>query len=504
MTSPSIGRETRNMVVGRAVTLLLSLVGMVLYPKLLGPEAHGAFQYYHSLHLFLLGFLNGCAAPMAAHYVALYRAGQPARQGVLLRQVFRWYVVLLIPVLLVYPILRDTTGFGWIFFGVAASGLSQVIASAVYGLGRLGPITWFPVLTLFLKIVLICGIGAWVFRSRGLTAMETWGVHAIPGWLFVATVPPLIWMVSAYGLHRSEWFVPGESQQLLDQSSYYPWEEIRNFGLATVIGQIVYQVFTRTLTVVARQFGYPLDEVGYLGLATQAFGQVVFLAGIFSIGVYPWLVSAGKLGDQDRFKKLQTEAWRLCAAFGGYLVVAMCVLIRPTVWIFLGQEYREDIDLLVRMVWVCALAGALMLAGEFHLRMLISITSMKKYLLALLIGFPLSLPYLIWVLAQGRGILALTWVLPLGVGCMTLLALYFSPKTENFHRVNLLTLLGMGLSSAAAYPFAHLTLANFLTQGLVLSVVYVLWCWLVRLIGPEDLARLTHAKRPAPPEARLE
>src|SRR5690606_26676143 len=104
-------------------------VGLVLYPRLLGPEAHGWFQYYLSLNLFLLGFLNGCAAPMAAHFIPLYRVSEPERQGVLLVQLFRWYALLLVLIALTRPFLTVEAGFWWIFLASGAAGLAQLISS---------------------------------------------------------------------------------------------------------------------------------------------------------------------------------------------------------------------------------------------------------------------------------------------------------------------------------------------------------------------------------------
>ena len=488
------------MFVGRGVTIVLSLAGLVLYPKILGPDAHGAFQYYLSLNLLLLGLLNGSAAPMAAHYVALYRVSDPPRQGVFLIQTFRWYLLLIGLLWLVRPLLRDPTGFEWICVAVAISGFSQLVSAAIYGLGVLGPITWFPVLTLFVRIMLICGVGWVVFQASGPEAMKVWGIAWIPLLLLLSTLPSVAWMVSAFFRWKHEWFTGATAKTIPAKPALFPWKEIGQFGIAAVLGQLIYQTFTRTLTVFAKQWDYPLDEIGYLGLATQAFGQIVFLSGIFSTSVYPWLVSAGKEGNHDRFQRLQSESWRLCAVTAGWLVALVCILIRPLVWLFLGEEYHSDIDTIVTLVRIAAVAGAFMVVGEFHLRMLISLTQMRSYLFSLVVGFSLAFPYLLWVLAGHKSIAFLAWTLPLGVACMSGISVYMAPRTSGFWRTSSLTIAGCLLAMSAAVPFSSNTYTCLFVQGTVITLVYTSWAWVTGLVGREDLARLAQTRKPSPDE----
>jgi O-antigen/teichoic acid export membrane protein len=496
MSQVSISREARVMFAGRGVTIVLSLLALVLFPRTLGPEAHGWFQYYSNLSLLLLGFLNGCAAPMAAHFVPLYRVSEPQRQGVLLVQLFRWYVLLLLMTSLARPLLMEESGFWWIFLASGAAGLAQLISSAVYGLGRMGPITWFPVLILFLRILFICGIAAGIEIFSGRGNLPHFGEVWIPVWMFLTTLPSLLWMGVTYFRNRSEWFQGEVTQKALQAASWLPWTEIGRFGLATVLGQIVYQIFTRTLTVIAMQWGYPTAHVGYLGLATQGFGQVVFLAGIFSVSVYPWMVSAWKAGESERFARLQSEAWRLCALVGGWLVACMITLIRPLVLVFLGPEYHGEVELIVELVRIGAVAGALMLAGEFHLRILLAQTEMNRYLGALAIGFSMVSPYLLWVLWAEKDIDSLAWTLPLGVACMTLIAVRLAPKTTGFYRTTLLAVAGGALSGTAVHFLESDNLTSLVLQTVLLTILYAAFAWGVGLGKREDLDRLR--KTPAP------
>ncbi|MCA9429418.1 MAG: hypothetical protein KC940_02805, partial [Candidatus Omnitrophica bacterium] len=329
-STPSIGRGAVTMFLGRGVTLVFSLAGLLLFPALLGPEAHGWFQYYLSLQLFLLGFLNGCAAPITAHYVALYRVSDPPRQGILLKQVFRWFLVLFLGVAAIRFLLPDPRGYWWIYVSVGFSGCSQMLASALYGLGRLGTITWFPVLSLIMRMTLICGFGWWVSQTLSLEEMGAWGTRMVPPLLVLSTLPAWFWMVGSFLKNSNNWFIPDPKSEVRAAHAF-PWEEIRDFGFAALLGQILFQSFTRSLPVLAGQMGYPAAHLGYLGLSTQAFGQTIFIAGFFSVALYPWLVSAGGEKDWDRFSRLQSVAWRLSAFLGGWLVVGTLVLIYPAV-----------------------------------------------------------------------------------------------------------------------------------------------------------------------------
>jgi O-antigen/teichoic acid export membrane protein len=495
MAAPSLGRETLTLFAGRAANLALSLSSLFLYPVLLGPKAHGVLQYYTGLYLLLLGFLNGCAAPMLAHFIAIYRVSEPSRQGPYIRQVFRWFFLLLLSLWILYPFLANPMGFGWIFAGVAFSGLAQLLSAAEYGAGRLGPTTWFPVLILFLRLVLVCGMGWQVSRTLAAEQMEDWAQSWIPPLLVLASVPSLIWMMASFWVRRRQWFVPG-GEALPIRKTYFPWREIKILGVSSMVGQLIYQVFTRSLVPLSEQLHYPREQVGYLGLAMQGFGLVVFLAGIFSVSSYPWLVSAWEAGDRDRFSRIQSEAWRMSALVGGWLVASMVGLAHPMVWVVLGKEYRGDIDLMVLLIRVGALAGAFMLVGEFHLRMLLSLTQMTKYLIALALGFATVIPFLTWVILERSSMAFFVWSLPIGVGGAMVISVLLSPRTEGFYRVSGLAILGGTLATAAAYSFEGETLVSLVIEGSVLFAVYGLWAWMTGLARHEDLARVLRAGKP--------
>ncbi len=487
---PSLGRETLVILIGRAVILLLSFAGLFLYPVLLGPQAHGILQYYIGALLLLLGFLNGCAPPMMAHFIAIYRVSDPGRQGPFILQVWRWFGLLLLSLWLLYPFLQDKSGFIWIFLGVAFSGAAQLLANAEYGLGHLGPTTWFPVLILVCRLALIGGGAMLVIKIHGEESLESWSRTWIPVLLVIATIPALIWVFFSFHRRRSEWFV-NQSPSSAFKFSYLPWEEIRSLGIASLLGQLIYQVFTRTLVPLAGQLGYPTEQVGYLGLAIQGFGLTVYIAGIFSISAYPWLVSANEAGERERFKNVQTVSWRFSALLGGWLTAGILGLAYPIVWVVLGERYHTDADLLVTLIQICALAGALMLVAEFHLRILISLTRMKDYLIAVVLGFTPVVPYAAWTLITGKGILTFAWILTIGVGGLMGVSLIFSPHTEGFTRTSLGAVVGV-LASIGAITFieAH-TLATLLIQGLILSLVYWLVAWMVGLVKKEDLSLLS-------------
>ncbi|MCG3195780.1 MAG: hypothetical protein HUU16_15245 [Candidatus Omnitrophica bacterium] len=495
MTPLSLGRETLTLFTGRLANLILSMAGLALYPALLGPQAHGILQNYFGLFLLLLGFLNGCAAPMMAHFVAIYRVSDPPRQGVLAAQVFRWFAVVLFSLWILYPFLQDRTGFGWIFLGVACSGAAQLLAAAEYGLGRLGPSTWFPVLILFLRLVLICGAAWWVRRGTSVLNLEDWAIRAIPPLLLLCSIPSLLWTSASCHKRRAMFFVSG-APTTTQSLSLFPWTEIRALGIAAMVGQLIYQSATRSLVPLSHQLGFSKEQVGYFGLAMQGFGLVVYLAGIFSVSAYPWLVSAQEAGEGDRFRRIQGEAWRMSGLLGGWVVTGMVGMAHPLVWIVLGEEYRPDIDLIVHLIQVSALAGAFMLAAEFHLRMLLCLTAMTRYLIALVAGFAISVPYLVWVILAGRGIAEFSWTLPLGVGGLMVLSLALSPKTEGFYRVSGAALLSGGIALLAGVPFAGETYLSLFIEGTVLSVTYGACAWLLGLARREDLARVFRAGRP--------
>lgn len=497
MASPSLGRETLNLLTGRAANLVLSLTSLALYPVLLGPKAHGELQYYFGLFLLLLGYLNGCAAPMMAHFIAIYRVTEPGRQPVFIAQVLRWFFVLLISLWAIYPFLADRTGFGWIFVGVAFSGLAQVLSSAHYGVGRIGPSTWFPVLILACRLLLICG-GAWWVRSQsGEGALMDWTRGTVPLLLVLASTPALLWMFMSFWAHRSDWY----SRERTSGGTLFPWTEIRRLGIAAMVGQLIYQLFTRSLVPLAKQWGYPEEQVGYLGLAMQGYGLVVFLAGIFSVSAYPWMVSAWEAGERDRFSRIQSEAWRMSALLGGWIAACMIALGRPLVWVVLGEAYRGDIDILVRLIQIGAVAGVFMLAAEFHLRMLLSITDMRQYLWALVFGFAPSVPFLAWVHWTGQPIEPFAWTLAVGVGGLMAWTLWYSPPTLGFLRVTSLAAAGAVLGGVVSLPLQGETLVRLTAQGVVLTLLYAGWAWLAGLANASDFARVLASSKPRVDEA---
>ncbi len=487
---PSLGRETLIILAGRAVTLLLSFVGLFLYPVLLGPQAHGVLQYYLGFLLLLLGFLNGCAPPMMAHFIAIYRVSDPGRQGPFILQVWRWFAVLLFALWLLYPFLQDKSGFTWIFLGVAFSGAAQLLANTEYGLGYLGPTTWFPVHILICRLVLIGGATVWLSGSHGTEFLESWAKTWIPVLLVISTLPALVWVFLSFFKRRHEWFVDQPPAPSFT-SSLLPWEEIRSLGIASLVGQLIYQVFTRTLVPLAGQLGYPAEQVGYLGLAIQGFGMTVYIAGIFSISAYPWLVSANEAGEKKRFQTVQAEAWRFSALLGGWLTAGVLGLAHPVVWVVLGEQYHGDSSLMVALIRICILAGAFMLVAEFHLRMLISLTRMRDYLIAVILGFLPTVPYAVWVLMTGSGILSFAWILTMGVGGLMVLSLCFSPRTEGFIRTSMGALIGITVSMGTVVFMKADSLGTLVIQGFVISLVYWLVAWGTGLVKKEDLQLIT-------------
>lgn len=500
----SLGRETLNLFSGRGVNLVISIAALILFPRILGPQAHGVLQYYLGLFLLLLGFFNGCAAPMIAHFIAIYRVSDPPRQQILVRQVIRWFLLVVgivwtVRFLLHNPImLRNPAGFWWLYLGVALAGVSQLLASGQYGLGRLGPATWFPVLNLFLRIVIICSTGHWIYTIHGAEIMESWGEKWIPIILLLTAVPSLIWMVVSFLRCSSEWKVEGVTA--ISKLHFFPWEEIKILGIAALVGQLIYQTFTRSLVPIAEELGYPIEEIGYLGLSIQAFGLVVYLAGIFSVSVYPWLVSAQTSGESERFSSIQAEAWRLTAVIGGLLGAGIIGLARPIVWVGLGEEYHGDIDLMVGLIRICALAGIFMLPAEFHLRMLLSVTRMKAYLAALILGFSVAIPYLGWVILAHKDILTYSFALPLGVASLMVVSIFLAPKTVGFTRVTSLSTAGGAIALACSAPLEGDTISSLLVQAGALTLVYCGWVWLTGLVSVSDIARILRFGKPAPPE----
>lgn len=493
---PSLGRETLILLAGRGANLALSLIGLVIYPILLGPKAHGTLQYYLGSFMFLLGLLNGCAAPMLSHFIAIYRVSDPGRQRLFIRQVFRWFAVMLFSIWLVYPFLADRTGFIWIFLGVAASGTAQLLSSAEYGLGFLGPTTWFPVLVLFMRILLIGGCAGMILQASGRETIDVWAEDSIPILLLVASLPSLVWMVISFKKRSRGWFDP-ESPTATTRETWLPWREIKLLGVASLLGQLIYQIFTRTLVPLAGQMGFPREQVGYLGLSIQGFALVIYLASIFSVSAYPWLVSSAVVGDKERFAEIQSASWRMSALLGGWLVAMILGMVRPLIWLVLGEEYHRDIGLMTHLIQIGGIAGGIMLAAEFHLRMLLSLTRMKQYLQALVAGFSLVIPYAAWVIAWGKGTLLFTGILPLGVGGLLIVSHILAPRTPGFLRTSLSAIgcvvcaLLVGLVIDGNNP------PGFVLKCLLLSGSYGGLAWLTGLVRKEDLYRVTTVlKRP--------
>lgn len=496
MSTPRLGRETLNLFSGRIATLVLSLGGLFLFPVILGPEAHGAYQYYMGLQLLMLGTLNACASSMLAHYIAIYRVSHPARQGVLINQVCRWYVLLVAVMGGAYFFLPDPTGFLWVYLAVFVLGGSQLLSSTHYGIGKIGPATWFPVLNIVVRMIVICGL-AWMIRQRmGAGVLTEWGVQQIPPLLLWTCLPAGFWMVWAFYRVKSNWYLP-ETPELARQAAWFPWGEIKRFGVAVIVGQVFYQVFTRSLTAVAGQVKYPLEQIGYLGLSLQGYGQVMFLAGIFSVSAYPWLVSAGESGDLERFKQIQSESWRLSCIVGGWLIACMLVLPRPLVWVVLGQDYHADVELIALLIQISAVAGGLMLVAEFHLRMMIALTQTRQFLLSQIIGFAAVVPYMVWVVWTAQPIEVFALCLPLGVGGLALTTLLFAPRTRRFARHSVVALVGTVLATAAAYPWRGLSFKALIVQSVVLSLVYGVWLWVSGLLRKQDWVMILSALRPA-------
>lgn len=226
--------------------------------------------------------------------------------------------------------------------------------------------------------------------------------------------------------------------------------------------------------------------------------MTVFIAGIFSISAYPWLVSANEAGEHERFKTVQSEAWRFSALLGGWLTAGILGLAHPVVWVVLGERYHGDSDLLVALIRICALAGALMLAAEFHLRMLVSLTRMRDYLIAVFLGFLPVVPYAVWVLAMGSGILSFAWILTIGVGGLMVSSLFLSPRTEGFTRASLGAIIGV-LASVGAVVFIEThSLMTLGIQGLILSLVYWIAAWMVGLVRKKDLDLISRVAGGAP------
>jgi O-antigen/teichoic acid export membrane protein len=243
--------------------------------------------------------------------------------------------------------------------------------------------------------------------------------------------------------------------------------------------------------------GFPIEQVGYLGLSIQAFSMVVYLAGIFSVSAYPWLVSSNEAGDGERFGQIQAECWRMSCILGGYLVACLTGLIYPTVYVILGEQYRKDIDLIVAVIRIGVLAGALMLVAEFHLRMLISLTQMKKYLITLMSGFALVIPYACYVLYKGTvseppllEIIPFTWILPIGIGGIMVFSLWFSPKTERFYKHSCLAITGIGLALLPSLLFQGQTWTSLILNFTLLSLIYFIWCGISGLVTRSDLKRV--------------
>lgn len=487
--APSVGRGAATMIAGRGVNLALSLLGLFLFPALLGPEAHGWLQYFLSLELLLLAFPNGCAAPIAAHYVAVYRVSNPGRLRILFNQSFCWFLILWLLTSFFYFLLPDRRGLGWIHLSVGFSACSQLLASSLYGAGSLSGVAWFPVLNLFIRLILVSGGAVFLAGPPSEGGMEAWGLFALPILLLVSTLPSWLWMSgAAWGMYSR---MPQANSGLQPEkpSPLLPWEEIRRFGLAALVGQILFQGFTRSLPVAAAQLGYPAAQVGYLGVATQAFGQILFIAGFISVALYPWLVSAAEAGDSDRFRRLQSVAWRLCAFLGGGLAAGAFALIEPAIRVFL-PAYREDAEMFTLLVRIGVLSGVVILAGEFHLRMLVSLTRMREYLLALALGFAGAFLFGCWVVWSEGGIVAFTLALAVGGTLMTAVAVCLAPRADGFWRSNLLAVGGGVLAYGLSRPFSRESILSILLEGTVLGVVYLLWSWAVGLVGKEDLIRV--------------
>lgn len=495
--APSVGRGAATMIAGRGVTLALSILGLFLFPALLGPEAHGWLQYYLSLELLLLAFPNGCAAPIAAHYVAVYRVSNPGRLRILFIQSIRWFLILWLLTSLFHFLLPDRRGLGWIHLSVGFSACSQLLASGLYGAGSLSGVAWFPVLNLFIRLILVSGGAVFLAGPPSEGGMEAWGLFSIPILLLVSTLPSWFWMsAAAWGMYSR--MPKANSGIQSEQPPLFPWEEIRRFGLAALIGQILFQSFTRALPVAAAQLGFPAAQVGYLGVATQAFGQILFIAGFISVALYPWLVSAAEAGDSDRFRRLQSVAWRLCAFLGGGLAAGAFALIDPAIRVFL-PEYRPDAEVFTLLVRIGVISGFVILAGEFHLRMLVSLTRMRQYLLALAAGFVGALVHVIGVAWNGGGILPFTLALPVGGTLMTAVALFHAPRAEGFWRSNLKAAAIGILAFVVSRPFSGESVLSILLEGAALCVVYVAGSWAVGLVGAEDLARVRSGLSPGRP-----
>ncbi|MCA9450195.1 MAG: hypothetical protein KC931_23940, partial [Candidatus Omnitrophica bacterium] len=154
-----------------------------------------------------------------------------------------------------------------------------------------------------------------------------------------------------------------------------------------------------------------------------------------------------------------------------------------------------EIDLFVSLVQIGVIGGAIILAGEFHLRMLVSLTRMREYLIALIAGFLLALGYVFWVTHVEGGIYLFSLTLLIGSLGMSFFALLFAPKTESFWKNNSLAFLGALLAAGAAVPFDGLSVRSILIQGVVISTVYVAWSWSVGLFGWEDLRRVLPGAR---------
>ncbi|GMV65936.1 MAG: hypothetical protein AMXMBFR75_17330 [Candidatus Hinthialibacteria bacterium] len=491
---PSLGRETLILLAGRGANLALSMVGLVVYPILLGPKAHGTLQYYLGSFMFLLGLLNGCAAPMLSHFIAIYRVSDPGRQWPFIRQVFRWFFVMLLSIWLVYPFLADRTGFAWIFFGVAVSGTAQLLSSAEYGLGFLGPTTWFPVLVLFMRVVLIGGYAGMMAATSGPSTIDAWAVEWIPILLLVASLPSLAWMILSFRSRSHTWFDKKVSA-LAPCESWFPWHEIKLLGIASLLGQLIYQIFTRTLVPLAGQMEFPREQVGYLGLSIQGFALVIYLASIFSVSAYPWLVSSAEAGEKERFSEIQAESWRMSAFLGGWLVAMILGMTRPLIWVVLGEGYHRDINLMTRLIQIGGIAGGLMLAAEFHLRMLLSLTRMKQYLVALAVGFAFVIPYAAWVIGWGKGIVLFTCILPLGVGGLLIVSHILAPLTPGFFRTSLCAVGCIGFALLAGLPANGSSMAGFGLKGLLLTLGYGGLAWLTGLFRKQDLLRVIPARR---------
>ncbi|MBD3413401.1 MAG: oligosaccharide flippase family protein [Candidatus Aminicenantes bacterium] len=303
---------------GKAATLVISSLQILIIPRLLGPASMGFFSYWLSVYFIIARILGMGGQQMMMKNVPELRLKKTSMITTLVSKAG----------LIKLPVFLVVAGGGlffwtqeYLYFLIIALGallfsLNLLGESVLYSFNKMGTYAFITVLRAASRVVLVIAL-FYVFADKGIV-----------GGIFGA--PLITFLLSTILVLK---LIPNEKASLEK-----PFRHYFTFGFWIYMSVVVQGLIRWSITILAKSHGESMDVVGYFGVGTQICFTLVLLIYFINESILPSLIEF-RIKDKNKFGRALQFAWKYTNVILCPLVIGGFILARPLIVYIIGKEY---------------------------------------------------------------------------------------------------------------------------------------------------------------------